>query len=338
MIAPMRRAGAAAAVMATTLACAPAAAAQAIPVFLSGAADALTYNDALGVYDNLDLVEPTPGTLVVEERNPEVDGLSLTDQCAETRPDLFTCVPQGEQRLVFSSGAFDDVIVASGVREMPLNVLMGPGYDVVLGGGGDDTLDGGDNVDLLAGGPGEDLLTGSEGSDVLEGGPGRDRINGDIGTDTVFAVDGDPDTIDCGPGDDVALIDRADRQPENCEVVEFVRVKDPPPPVVAPPPPTTTHQPKPGANGGGEVMRARGLARVLRFPPHCLGQRGAAVRIGPAAGFVPRSATLYVDGRRAATRRGRRMSLPVRRPGRLTVVVRGRDGRTLRASKRIRRC
>lgn len=41
------------------------------------------------------------------------------------------------------------------------------GHDVLLGGGGDDDLDGGDGDDLLEGGPGEDVLTGGKGEDTI---------------------------------------------------------------------------------------------------------------------------------------------------------------------------
>jgi hypothetical protein len=53
------------------------------------------------------------------------------------------------------------------------------------------------------------------------GGPGQDRLLGGPGNDVLNAVDNQADTrINCGPGRDVARIDRfIDPDPVNCEVV-----------------------------------------------------------------------------------------------------------------------
>jgi hypothetical protein len=98
--------------------------------------------------------------------------------------------------------------------------------------GGDDQLQGGDRADTIDGGAGADTLTGGFGNDTITGGPGRDRISADRhdgecgylwckypwGNDTVYARDGEADSIDCGIGQDTAYVDAMDTV-ANCEKV-----------------------------------------------------------------------------------------------------------------------
>jgi Ca2+-binding RTX toxin-like protein len=72
--------------------------------------------------------------------------------------------------------------------------------------------------DRIKGGGGEDSIYGEGGADCLEGGPGRDRISGGEGNDEIRARDNAPDLVDCGPGDDVARVDKSDTV-RNCESV-----------------------------------------------------------------------------------------------------------------------
>jgi RTX calcium-binding nonapeptide repeat (4 copies) len=70
----------------------------------------------------------------------------------------------------------------------------------VFGGDGDDTLLGSTFGDGLLGEAGNDTLVGNQGQDTLSGGAGNDRI---------LALDGARDSIDCGPGIDRLVADRA---------------------------------------------------------------------------------------------------------------------------------
>ena len=75
----------------------------------------------------------------------------------------------------------------------------------MIGGGGDDTLSGGEGRDRVKGGGGDDLVNGGGGNDrviggngvdTLDGGSGSDRYNGGLGADTlIFEVDGVSDKI-----------------------------------------------------------------------------------------------------------------------------------------------
>ena len=53
-------------------------------------------------------------------------------------------------------------------------------------------------------------LSASGGNDTIIGGTGQDKLDGGAGNDTIDAADGEPDRIDCGRGNDVAIVDRVD--------------------------------------------------------------------------------------------------------------------------------
>ena len=131
---------------------------------------------------------------------------------------------------------------------VPGTFVMGDGPDIVEnlspadaaasrieGRGGDDYLTGGSASHTIDGGAGDDRVEGGFGHDTLVGGPGSDQIFGDstsgncggygqsctlpTGNDTIDARDGAADTIDCGPGQDKAVVDAADTV-ANCETVD----------------------------------------------------------------------------------------------------------------------
>jgi hypothetical protein len=89
--------------------------------------------------------------------------------------------------------------------------LAGGGHDdVILGNGGNDTL---------LGGAGDDRINGGAGNDIINGGSGADRLLGGAGSDTIKAADGERDVVDCGAGQDRAVVDSFDKTTD-CEVVE----------------------------------------------------------------------------------------------------------------------
>jgi Ca2+-binding RTX toxin-like protein len=108
------------------------------------------------------------------------------------------------------------------------NVSLTWGYGRLIGDGRANVLGGGVGPDVLAGAGGDDTLVGGFGGDRLYGGPGTDRLiaDGGIGVgqaprggnDYVSARDGRRDLVDCGPGRDVAQVDRFDRV-TGCEIV-----------------------------------------------------------------------------------------------------------------------
>jgi hypothetical protein len=92
--------------------------------------------------------------------------------------------------------------------------------DRLRGTAANDVMYGLGGSDVLLGRKGNDVLYGGRGNDVLDGGPGSDRLFGGPGNDTLRARDGRRDLVDCGPGRDVAFVDRIDRV-SGCEVVRL---------------------------------------------------------------------------------------------------------------------
>lgn len=98
------------------------------------------------------------------------------------------------------------------------------GSTKMVGNGGNDKLTSFDHADEVDGGAGDDQLAGGYGDDKVTGGPGRDQIHGDapssacnyiqcrlpFGNDTIYAQDGEVDSIDCGIGNDTAYVDAND--------------------------------------------------------------------------------------------------------------------------------
>jgi len=89
----------------------------------------------------------------------------------------------------------------------------------VLGTQGGDTIRGTPKSDRLYGRGGDDRVFGLAGDDLLSGGPGVDRLWGGPGRDRVLARDRTQDIVVCGPGRDVAIVDRLDLV-HACETVQ----------------------------------------------------------------------------------------------------------------------
>jgi len=84
-----------------------------------------------------------------------------------------------------------------------------------------------DDAGVIRFGSGRDLIEGDEGRNVLAGYRGKDRIIGNAGKDTLLggkdddrlhALDGERDDVDCGKGEDRAIVDAMD-EVRNCEEV-----------------------------------------------------------------------------------------------------------------------
>lgn len=91
------------------------------------------------------------------------------------------------------------------------SILGFAGADELNGAGGHDLIRGGAGADTIRGGAGRDELHGGAGADVIRGGAGRDTIEAGAGADTIYSwSDGTPDRIDCGDGQDRAVIDSTD--------------------------------------------------------------------------------------------------------------------------------
>jgi Ca2+-binding RTX toxin-like protein len=117
----------------------------------------------------------------------------------------------------------DDSVVVNDIADTGLVTLT------LDGGEGDDALDGRAQMDpairlFLLGGPGNDVLFGGAGADRLDGGSGLDRLFALGGQDLILARDGGPDTLDCGAGDDRAVVDS---DPPDSVVIDCEKVARP---------------------------------------------------------------------------------------------------------------
>ena len=153
----------------------------------------------------------------------------------------------------------------------------------VLGTNAPETIYGtarGDTIDARAG---DDRIFAFAGRDVVRGGAGSDRIDLGIGNDVVRARDGRPDSIMCGPGRDIAIVDARDSV-RGCETV--LRPTVPPPPRLRPP--RCAREPEAGHPWVGNGRRRsgprdRGLHRAQRSP----WRDDRLPRVRRAAGVLP---------------------------------------------------
>ena len=96
------------------------------------------------------------------------------------------------------------------------------------GGSGDDTASGGDGNDRVGGGRGDDTVNGDAATTSCSAGAGADKVYGGDGNDRLHALarDGQPDLLDCGPGDaDAAFVRLSEKESTTlvgCEKVRYV--------------------------------------------------------------------------------------------------------------------
>jgi RTX calcium-binding nonapeptide repeat (4 copies) len=96
----------------------------------------------------------------------------------------------------------------------------GPGADELDGGADADLLDGKDDDDVVSGADGDDFVIGGAGKDSLFGGPGNDILSDGLGKNAYSAGPGDDtisarqsigEKVNCGPGVDIAYVDKKDK-------------------------------------------------------------------------------------------------------------------------------
>jgi uncharacterized repeat protein (TIGR01451 family) len=160
-------------------------------------------------------------------------GASDTDEkftVTQTAPGVFDVQGMGLDNnytnvtsIFFDGGAGNNEIDLIGVT-VPATLLGGPGNDTLNGGGGNNVIDGLTGRAIITGGPanntiygggGNDLITGStmgSGTDSITGGSGNDTILGGshtstifggTGNDIIFAGSGSHDSVTGGSGEDL---------------------------------------------------------------------------------------------------------------------------------------
>jgi Ca2+-binding RTX toxin-like protein len=169
----------------------------------------------------------TPGS---DSSHPPVS-ITLDGQANDGRPGEQDNVTNVEHFESYVSGHF---VLSEGPDEVNVWSSTDEGASTIEGLGGADRLTGGNYVETIDGGAGDDLLEGGYNNDTITGGPGRDTIYGDstasqcgflqsctvpFGNDTINARDGEADTVDCGVGEDTAVVDSVDTV-SSCEKVD----------------------------------------------------------------------------------------------------------------------
>ncbi|PJR09116.1 calcium-binding protein [Sinorhizobium meliloti] len=93
-----------------------------------------------------------------------------------------------------------EVVLGGGGND---TIAGAPGNETLSGGSGDDSLDGDRGCDSVDGDAGNDTVMGGAGNDGLADGTGRDSVSGGDGNDRVVAAaDGNDDVFDGGDGSD----------------------------------------------------------------------------------------------------------------------------------------
>lgn len=170
-------------------------------------------------------------TVVAAALGGEADSFKMTDQFS---PNGYTQIAvdggAGNDRLAGAytgvpntlvGGAGSDTLYGGNFADMldggddDDTLMAGDGNDVAHGGGGNDAVNGSGGDDSVYGDDGDDTVSGDTDNDTVEGGSGRDVLSGDgngpyPGNDTINAQDGEPDTVSCDLGADVANVDAAD--------------------------------------------------------------------------------------------------------------------------------
>lgn len=203
--------------------------------------------DSLSGGDGADLIDGGAGIDAIAFGEWSGTGLSLSLDGAAN--DGFAGERDNVVRVeTIELGARGTYVGSDGPERFRFSDYTGAAPVVASGRGGDDTMTGGNGVERLDGGAGNDRLEGGFNHDTIVGGPGRDTIYGDrtaaqcggygqsctvpFGNDTIDARDGGPDQIDCGVGQDTALVDAVDVV-ANCETVRGKTAPAPPSPPVA---------------------------------------------------------------------------------------------------------
>ncbi len=182
-----------------------------------------------------DVVDGGPGTDTFQEDwtsrftdvHPDVS-LTLGGGADDGRPGEGDDV-QGVERVIVNEGG---TLTGTDAPEH-LEAFQTTRSVRITGGGGNDELIGSGGADSIDGGSGDDFIDAGFGDDTIVPGPGRDIVYADrqggdcgpvwctlpYGNDTVDLRDGEPDSVDCGAGQDVVYADPVDTVAPNCETV-----------------------------------------------------------------------------------------------------------------------
>jgi Ca2+-binding RTX toxin-like protein len=161
--------------------------------FINGGAgfDVTQVNGADGAGDEFDLRQ-VDGQAIFNRlnlglftlTNEEIEQFEINGQGGDDSLTVGDLSGSGVQSVVFSGGAGNDFLNASGTST-PITADGGAGDDILIGGAGDDILIGGGGADLLIGGGGNDILIGGNGAISIGFDTGTAFSAADLGTNLV---------------------------------------------------------------------------------------------------------------------------------------------------------
>ncbi|WP_182865929.1 right-handed parallel beta-helix repeat-containing protein [Rhodopirellula sp. JC639] len=175
----------------------------------------VTYEEGKFVIDGIDFVTDVT---IAQQISTTVVHDSETAQVIF--PNRVTVDAGTITRVVITGSSRSDVILVDGTLPVPVTILGGEGDDYlqgsmhddfISGGGGNDTLLGMAGNDELAGDGDDDILFGDYGNDTLDGGTGNDTLDEEVGDDYggLFLVhpsrDAEINFMVGGSGDDLLL-------------------------------------------------------------------------------------------------------------------------------------
>jgi Ca2+-binding RTX toxin-like protein len=153
---------------------------------------------ASGEVNDIIDVRPTPfGYEVYDAR----EDLTAGTGCGNLTPRIAYC-----GFLVVAvkvDGAAGNDLIGLWDVDLPVEVIGGEGNDFLEGGRVADSVSGGAGDDGIVGGEGNDLLTAGDGADVVQGGQGTDTIQGGEGDDVLEGDGGDGNIVLGGEGRDL---------------------------------------------------------------------------------------------------------------------------------------
>jgi len=246
------------------------------------------------------------------QRQPTVS-LTLDGVANDGRPGENDNVTGVEDFQMYVVGSFTG---SDGPEKFVIYNPGNTGPSNLIGRGGDDELVGHDFNDNVDGGAGNDHVEGGLGNDTVAGGPGQDTIYGDAtashctyysckipyGNDVIDARDGEADNVDCGIGQDKAIVDAVDVV-TNCETVEGA-----------------------GSNGGPAGPAGPGLKATITIPAAKLAAvaaKGLKVKVSCAAACSA-TGSLTADAataRKLGTRKVASGSVKAAKAGTATVTL-----------------
>jgi Ca2+-binding RTX toxin-like protein len=133
-----------------------------------------------------------------------LDGRGGNDRLGSSGRGREFAGPLPENHVALRGGDGDDILFGGPRRDL---IQTGDGNDVAYGRGGDDRISMGGGFDRVVAGRGDDSITvwGGASSDSPP-----DLISGGSGRDSIRALDGQVESINCGPGLDHVWIDAFD--------------------------------------------------------------------------------------------------------------------------------